>query len=198
MTFHHLRCFIIVNLIITFLARVYSCQCFPYVEAYNTNKLQPRSVECVFLECTAKQNGYICFDFVHNKYNINHHVVFNESFFPFSHISNSGNKVFQQPHIPVINLPACVPLSATFESSTLPMSPMVVPSASFTHELSISCPELFPHCLFLGLLWLFLPLQCLLHLFLMRQFLWMQRLLCQFLPLHCHLLTFFSCIISVF
>lgn len=59
--------------------RVFWSQCFPYLYAYTKHKLQPRSIECVFLGYASKQYGYLslhCY--------IGRHVKFYEKIFPLS------------------------------------------------------------------------------------------------------------------
>ena len=40
----------------------FGCACFPNFVATSANKLQPRSVECVFLGYAPQTKGYRCFD----------------------------------------------------------------------------------------------------------------------------------------
>ncbi|KAJ0610987.1 putative RNA-directed DNA polymerase [Helianthus annuus] len=63
--------------------RVFGCQCFPHLRAYNPNKMDFRSVSCVFLGYSPSHHGYRCFDPIHERLYIARHVRFIESAFPF-------------------------------------------------------------------------------------------------------------------
>ncbi|KAI5318257.1 hypothetical protein L3X38_037965 [Prunus dulcis] len=65
--------------------RTFGCACYPYLGAYLTNKLLPRTVECVFLGYSSQHKGFRCLDPTNNKIYISRHVRFNETYFPFSH-----------------------------------------------------------------------------------------------------------------
>lgn len=80
--FHLLKLYLIIKLIII-LSRFLVVMFFPYLRAYNFNKLQPHSIQYIFLGYAPKQKGYICFAFSINKYYVSRHVIFNESFFSF-------------------------------------------------------------------------------------------------------------------
>jgi hypothetical protein len=55
---------------------------------YNSHKLQPRSVECVFPGYATNAKGYLCYNIHTRKYYTSRHVIFTESVFPF-HKSSS-------------------------------------------------------------------------------------------------------------
>lgn len=55
---------------------------FPWLRPYNANKLQARSVMCIFLGYSMGYKGVICFDLKTRKYIISRHVIFDESCFP--------------------------------------------------------------------------------------------------------------------
>ena len=40
--------------------KTFGCACYPYLRPYNSNKLQFRSKECVFLGYSFNQHGYRC------------------------------------------------------------------------------------------------------------------------------------------
>ncbi|PRQ44552.1 putative RNA-directed DNA polymerase [Rosa chinensis] len=41
--------------------RVFGCSCFPLMSAYRTNKLQPKTMKCVFVGFAAGYKGFICY-----------------------------------------------------------------------------------------------------------------------------------------
>lgn len=41
--------------------KVFRCECFPCVRAYNSNKLEPRAITCVFMWYCVHQRGF-CVD----------------------------------------------------------------------------------------------------------------------------------------
>uniref|UniRef100_A0A2N9HP43 Uncharacterized protein n=1 Tax=Fagus sylvatica TaxID=28930 RepID=A0A2N9HP43_FAGSY len=51
------------------------------------HKLQPRSVECVFLGYATSAKGYLCYDPLSHKYYTSRHVTITESIFPFQRSS---------------------------------------------------------------------------------------------------------------
>lgn len=64
--------------------KVFDCQCFSCMRAYNKHKLNPRTLEGVFVSYSSNQRGYVCYHRVISK-----HVVFNEGCFPFSECASS-------------------------------------------------------------------------------------------------------------
>lgn len=73
--------------------QVFGCKCFPYIRAYNSNKLEPRFIECIFLGYGMNQRGYVCYDKSSGKIMVNGHVVFHEECFPFFDCSSVLDKV---------------------------------------------------------------------------------------------------------
>jgi len=63
--------------------RVFSCSCYPFLRPYDTNKLQFRSKECVFLGYSPSHKGYKCLSSEGRLY-ISKDVIFNESSFPYT------------------------------------------------------------------------------------------------------------------
>ncbi len=58
--------------------RTFGCLCYPLLCPYNTHKLQPRSVECVFLGYAINAKRYLCYDPLSHKYYTSQHVIFTE------------------------------------------------------------------------------------------------------------------------
>jgi hypothetical protein len=87
--------------------RTFGCACFPYLGDYATNKLQPRSLSCVFLGCSDKYKGYRCFHPPTGRVYLARHVTFNEDDFPF-HFSMASSSVPQSDlvFVPIVPIPA--------------------------------------------------------------------------------------------
>lgn len=64
--------------------RIFGCACFPMMRPYTQNKLDPRSLKCVFLGYSKKYKGYRCLLLVTGRVYISRHVIFDESKFPFA------------------------------------------------------------------------------------------------------------------
>uniref|UniRef100_A0A2N9F121 Reverse transcriptase Ty1/copia-type domain-containing protein n=1 Tax=Fagus sylvatica TaxID=28930 RepID=A0A2N9F121_FAGSY len=60
------------------------CKCFPYLGDYRSNKLEPKSLPCVFIGYSTKHKGYKCFYPPTGRIYISRHVVFDEKILPFS------------------------------------------------------------------------------------------------------------------
>ena len=64
------------------LLKVFGCQCYPHIRPYNKNKLQYRSLPCVFLGYDVHFKGYKCLAASGRIYMVRN-VIFNEKVFPF-------------------------------------------------------------------------------------------------------------------
>lgn len=64
--------------------RVFGCTCYPFLKPYNTTKLQPETLKCIFLGYAACYKGYICYELSHKKIYISRHVIFDELDFPYT------------------------------------------------------------------------------------------------------------------
>ena len=71
------------------LLKNFGCACWPNLYPYNSNKLQPRSIQCVFLGYSIRHKGYKCFHVPSSRLYISRDVVFQESLFLFQ-IPNSS------------------------------------------------------------------------------------------------------------
>ena len=63
--------------------RKFGCLCYPLTRPYNTHKLQPKSIPCIFLGYSQTQNAYKCMDPLTNRLYISWHVTFDELQSPF-------------------------------------------------------------------------------------------------------------------
>ena len=66
------------------LLKFFGSTCWPNLRPYNSNKLQPRSLQCVFLGYSLRHRGYKCFHVSTNRLYISRDVIFQENSFPFS------------------------------------------------------------------------------------------------------------------
>jgi hypothetical protein len=110
--------------------RVFGCLCYPNTAATSSHKLSPRSTVCVFLGYPSMHKGYRCLDFSTQKIIISHHVVFDETIFPFR-FREDGDRC----------LDFLSSLPATAIQQTLPPEPpqpVPPPGAS-------ACPASTPH-----------------------------------------------------
>lgn len=64
--------------------RVFGCKCFPYLRPYMINKMDPKSLACVFLGYNEKYKGYRCYFPPTGRVYISRHVIFDEEHFPYA------------------------------------------------------------------------------------------------------------------
>lgn len=69
--------------------RVFGCLCFPWLRPYTNNKLEVRSLPCVFMGYSPTQSAYICLHVPSTRLYISCHVQFQETRFPFREASLS-------------------------------------------------------------------------------------------------------------
>uniref|UniRef100_A0A2N9IIJ0 Reverse transcriptase Ty1/copia-type domain-containing protein n=1 Tax=Fagus sylvatica TaxID=28930 RepID=A0A2N9IIJ0_FAGSY len=62
--------------------KTFGCKCFPLLSPYNTHKLQPKTIPCIFLGYPPTTKGYLCQDPISKRLYISRHVLFNETEFP--------------------------------------------------------------------------------------------------------------------
>jgi hypothetical protein len=65
------------------LLKIFGCTCWPNLRPYNSNKFQPRFLQCVFLGYSIHHKGYKCFHIPSSRLYISRDVVFQESLFQF-------------------------------------------------------------------------------------------------------------------
>ena len=75
------------------LFKTFGCACFPLLRPYSKHKLLPRSSECVFLGYSSNSKGYLCLDPHTSRLYVSRHVIFDESTFPFSHLTPSSSSL---------------------------------------------------------------------------------------------------------
>lgn len=64
--------------------RSFGCACFPTLRDYASNKMDPKSLCCVFLGYTEKYKGYRCLYPPIGRVYLIRHVIFDENVFPFA------------------------------------------------------------------------------------------------------------------
>ncbi|KAM2627715.1 hypothetical protein TB2_001133 [Malus domestica] len=127
--------------------RIFGCSVFPLLKPYNSTKLQPKTTKCLFLGYASKYKGFICYDILHDKYYISRHVLFDESEFPYSHLSlkhlvstNSTSQPVSISSSPSISINRENHLVANPFPRTIPLSdPM---SSNFNHHSGSHSPFL--------------------------------------------------------
>jgi hypothetical protein len=63
--------------------KTFGCACWPNLQSYNSHKLQPRSLQCVFLGYSLLYHGYKCLHIPTGRLYISRDVIFLENLFPF-------------------------------------------------------------------------------------------------------------------
>jgi hypothetical protein len=121
---------------------IFGCACWPHLRPYNSNKLQPRSLQCVFLGYSLRHKGYKCLHLPTGRVYFSRDVLFQEDIFPFattpSHSSPpTVNSPPTHPREPSIILPPTAPTHprATVQpvSSAAPHTPCVIQPPSPFH-----------------------------------------------------------------
>lgn len=90
--------------------RVFDCLCFPWLRPYTQNKLDHRSLPCIFLGYSITQSAYLC------------HVQFVET--SFSYVEPNQKPSVAEPSSPSFNPPTLV----LFQSPLVQASSSALPS----------------------------------------------------------------------
>ncbi|PRQ54449.1 hypothetical protein RchiOBHm_Chr1g0313681 [Rosa chinensis] len=73
--------------------RIFGTACYPYLRPYSQDKLDPRTVQCVFLGYDLGYKGVFCYNIEKNKLWMSRHVVHDETIFPYHfHSPSSSSK----------------------------------------------------------------------------------------------------------
>ena len=70
--------------------KVFGCACFHLLKPYNSNKLQPKTSQCIFLWYPLEYKSYLCFNMSSAKLFTSRHVIFNKSTFPYSTLTSNS------------------------------------------------------------------------------------------------------------
>jgi histone deacetylase 1/2 len=117
--------------------KIFGCACFPFLRPYNSNKLNYRSQECVFLGYSSSYKGYKCLSSDGRVY-VSKDVLFNEKRFPYPYLfpTNIANST---PSSPTNTLPSQVPLYLPNQSQTVStQSPPTSPHTQVLHPIPIT------------------------------------------------------------
>ena len=125
--------------------KTFGYACYPYLRPYNKHKLQPSSVECVFLGYPPLSKGYLCLDPTANTMYTTCYALFDGNVFPFAQKSSLTN-----PHIPFSNssidfawfLSTSPPTNSTSASSSSPQKSFYefIPfTSAFSSSDTVSC-----------------------------------------------------------
>ena len=90
---------------------VFGCACYPMLLDYTHHKLDPKSLQCVFLGYNEKYKGYRCLLPTTRRVYISSHVIFDENHFPFG---AEYSKLHPHPK---------TPLAEAWQKSALPTQP---------------------------------------------------------------------------
>lgn len=73
--------------------RSFGASCLPWLSPYASNKLQPKSIHCVFIGYNSAHKGYKCLDPKIGRVYISRHVIFNETEFPLKNLPRLSSSV---------------------------------------------------------------------------------------------------------
>jgi hypothetical protein len=77
----------------------FGCLCFPWLRPYTCNKLQPRSVPCIFIGYSHSQYAYQCLNPITNRIYASRHVTFHDNHFPYKHLTKPPPPQINPPNI---------------------------------------------------------------------------------------------------
>ncbi|KAJ4778087.1 polyprotein [Rhynchospora pubera] len=131
--------------------RVVGCLCFPHTRQYNSNKLQLRSLPCVFLGYATNQKGYRCLHIDTNRIFTSRSVQFDEQAFFFSkNLTSNGSSTNSQEEDAFLNNTALSgpPLLDLYLRCIRPTSPqptMASPPQQAQPQQHDTQPNITPH-----------------------------------------------------
>ena len=132
--------------------RVFDCACWPNLRPYNSHKLQPRSIQCVFLGYSLLHKGYKCLHLPSGHVYISRDVLFNEDIFPFAKACSTTSQSlsslnFTSFHLqPSTGLHAAAPLSiGPFPSTYITQNPPAHTEAPASPQLLAHSSPTLPH-----------------------------------------------------
>lgn len=71
--------------------KLFGSLCFPWLKPYNSHKLQPKSLPCIFLGYSLTQSAYLYLEPKTSRIFVSRHVVFDETKFPFKSLSQPSS-----------------------------------------------------------------------------------------------------------
>ena len=128
--------------------RTFGCLCFPWLRPYAPNKLENRSLPCVFIGYSLTQSAYQCLDPLTGRIYVSRHVRFNETQFPFptmtkQTIPNPPDPTPIYDSTPVTIIPCTSPLiqSSPTAASNQPLCPGPLPAMQQPPPVTTAQPE---------------------------------------------------------
>lgn len=115
--------------------RVFGRDCYPLLKPYNTTKLQPKTLKCVFLRYASNYKGYICYELNKKKVFISKHVIFDELDFPYASVCTK----FQPKSSVPTPSPSMIP-----NLQNILVSPVTINSLTPQVSSSTSTPQTLP------------------------------------------------------
>ncbi|KAJ9550050.1 hypothetical protein OSB04_022593 [Centaurea solstitialis] len=109
--------------------RVFGCACYPNMSATQTNKLSPRSTQCVFLGYPADFRGYRCYDPNTGRVHLSRHVTFDEHTFPFNTPLSTTTYTFldeENPRFNNVSFPTTAPAEHQHTQPDQTQSPLPI------------------------------------------------------------------------
>ena len=111
----------------------FGCACYPLLRSYPSNKLQPKSSQCIFFGYPPMSKGYICLDVASGRIYISSHAIFHEStFLSYSSVSSTSAPYVSPSVTPSANVWLASLLSLPVESSLPGASSFLAVSTSFS------------------------------------------------------------------
>lgn len=127
--------------------RTFGSLCYPWLRPYAPNKLENRSIPCVFVGYSLSQSAYLCLDPSTARVYTSRHVRFNETQFPYQQLRRQPQTPepelhhpvpTYQPHTIIHTLPPLVQSPSTTTESVPPSSetspPVTQPTAETAPE----------------------------------------------------------------
>jgi histone deacetylase 1/2 len=102
--------------------RSFGCLCFPWLKPYHTNKLQPKSVPCVFLGYSTTQSAYLCLHLPTQRLYVSRHVTFDENVYPLKNINKQSSYESSIPVAPTLSAPLLQIVTPATPAPSAPVS----------------------------------------------------------------------------
>ena len=113
--------------------KTFGCACYPLLRSYPSNKLQPKSSQCIFVGYPSMSKGYICLDVAFGRIYISSHAIFHESTLTsYSSVSSTSTLSVSPSVTPSANVWLASLLSLPVESSLPIASSFPAVSTSFS------------------------------------------------------------------
>jgi hypothetical protein len=116
--------------------KTFGCACWPNLRPYNSHKLQPRSLQCVFLGYSLLHRGYKCLHIPISRLYISRDVVFLETLFPFFQNNSSPSPISSGQSTSIFGPSPIISLQAR----SLTIASALAPHISRASTI-ISCPN---------------------------------------------------------